>query len=362
MSSSQTKRGKILGIVRTVLLAVIAVSLVKLTFFPSGGVDEVQSLDPSAQYTSITVRPEKATITNSINLQGTIQADQPATIKATKAGEVTEIYVKDGATVNAGDTMMLIQKEMQTEPEEYTDAEGNPQMTKPQKYYENEWVTAPAAGKVNLSALVSQMVNVGDSLGTIQPPTFSAVATLSPDQMYRVQNMPEKALITIKNGPAPFECVGVRIDTPNNRQTQPGGDSSQQQSTSIEARCSIASDQKVFAGLQVTMGLVAGEAKDVLTIPVSAVEGRFEAGFVYKPAEGGGEPVKVPVKLGITDGKRIQVLEGLTENDEILEFIPGKKVEQNEGAFGSGGMMGMGEGAPASEEDAALTEEVTKEK
>lgn len=333
-------RGSILNIVKTILLALIAIALLKFAFFPSAA-EEAQSLDPSAHYGAITVLPEKATITNSINLQGTIQADTPTTLKATGAGEVTEVYVKDGETVNAGDTVLLIQKEMQTEPEEYTDAEGQPQMTKPEKYYENTWVTAPSAGKLTLNALVGQMVTVGDSLGSIQPPTFSAVASLSPDQMYRVQNLPEKATITIKNGPAPFECLGVRIETPNKTQQQ-GADGAQQQATGIEARCSISSEQRVFPGLQVTMGLVAGEAVDVLTIPVSAVEGRFEAGFVYLPGQAGGEPVKHPVKLGITDGKRIQVLEGLSEDQEILEFVPGKKVDAPEhGGFGFEGDPGQ---------------------
>lgn len=341
MSTSNGNKGKVLNIVKTVFLGLIAVSLAKFAFFPASGGDGAQSLDPSANYTALTIQPEKATVTNSINLQGTIQADRPDTVKATMAGEITEIYVKDGDTVDEGDTILLIQKEVVPEPEEYTDAEGNPQMTKPQKYYENEWVAAPAAGKISLSALVSQMVNVGDPLGSIQPPSFSAVATLSPDQMYRVQNLPDKAKITIKNGPAPFECLGLHIDTPNSSGSKGDGEQTTP-STTIEARCAIASEQKVFAGLQVTMALIAGEAKDVLTIPVSAVEGRFESGIVYKPAPEGGDPVKVPVKLGITDGKRIQVIEGLTENDEILEFIPGKKVEQNGGMFGPEGMMQEG--------------------
>lgn len=91
------------------------------------------------------------------------------------------------------------------------------------------------------------------------------------------------------------------------------------------------------------MGLVAGEAKDVLTIPVSAVEGRFESGVVYTPAPDRGEPIKVPVKLGITDGKRIQVIEGLNESQEILEFVPGKKVDNQ---IPEGGFLG-GEFIPA---------------
>lgn len=336
-----TKQGSwnsILNALKTLLLAVIAVALVKFAFFPPHEVDETQSLNPAGEYGAITVFPEISTITNTVNLQGTIQPDTPAAVKATLAGEITEIYVKDGDTVNAGDRILLIQKEMLTEPEEYFDAQSMPQMTKPQKYYENAWVTAPAAGKVSLNALVSQMVNVGDPVASIQPPTFSAVATLSPDQMYRLQDLPQKATLTIKNGPAPFDCQGVRIATP---QKAPGADGSNSGGSTIEARCAIPTNQKVFPGLQVTMALIAGEAKDVLTVPVSAVEGRFEAGVVYLPAFEGGEPTPLQVKLGLTDGRRIQVVEGLSADQEILEFIPGKKVDEDPRMGGMGGMGGL---------------------
>lgn len=327
----------ILNVLKTVLLAVIAVAMVKFAFFPSHGGDEAQSLNPDGEYGAITILPEVSTITNTVNLQGTIQPDTPSTVKATLAGEITEIYVKDGDTVNAGDRILLIQKEMIAEPEEHWDAQSLPQVTKPQKYYENAWVTAPSAGQVSVNALVSQMVNVGDTVASVQPPTFSAVATLSPDQMYRLQNLPEKATLTIKNGPAPFECQGLRITTPHKA---PSADGSNNGGSTIEARCAIPTNQKVFPGLQVVMALIAGEAKDVLTVPVSAVEGRFEAGAVYLPGVEGGEATRLPVKLGLTDGRRIQVVEGLTADQEILEFIPGKKVEDDPMMGGMGSLDG----------------------
>lgn len=335
MNNSRSNR--VLNVIKILLLAIIAVAMVKFVFFPSQAVDEAQSLDPSGNYGNITVFPEKATITNSINLEGTIQTDPATNVKATLAGEITEIYVNDGDTVNAGDAILLIQKEILPDPvvpPAPTADEPSAPVAPPQPTYKNEWVTAPVSGKVHLNALVSQMVNVGDPIGTIQPPTFSAVANLTPDQMYRVQNLPEKATISIKNGPAPFECTGLKIDTPQNR-TQKDGESGAP-STTIEARCPISPEQKVFPGLQVTMGLVAGEAKDVLTIPVSAVEGRFEAGVVYAPAQDGAEPVKINIKLGLTDGKRIQVVDGLKEDQEILEFVPGKKVENDGRDTGQG--------------------------
>ena len=38
-----------------------------------------------------------------------------------------------------------------------------------------------------------------------------------------------------------------------------------------------------------------------------------------------GKTVKTPVKLGLNDGTRVQILSGLHEGDSIREFVPGAK-------------------------------------
>lgn len=364
MTTYRSRGAVAMSIVKTLLLFIIAIAMVKFAFFPAQSSDDAMPLEPMGNYGQITITPERATITNTVTLEGTIQSDPAPAVKATLGGEITEIYVNNGDHVSAGDTLLLIQKEMQGDPVERVDEEGNKTVEPGKTWWKNEWITAPVSGKLNLTALLTQQVNVGDSLGTVQPPTFSAVATLTPDQMYRVQNLPDKATITIKNGPAPFECNGVRIETPQNRPANKEGDTQgNSSSTSIEARCAVPDGQTVFPGLQVTMALVAGEAADVLTVPISAVEGRFEQGTVYGPAEPGGKPVKIPVKLGLTDGKRVQIIEGLAEDQEILEFVPGKIVSGKESSmFGPGGEgMMMEEGGPESEgvpaEEIPTTEE-----
>lgn len=355
MAPQRSKGALALNIIKTVFLGLIAVTLVKFAFFPGQSEDEQQPLDPSAAYGSITVLPELGNITNTINLEGTIQTDPAATVKATKTGEVTEIYVSDGQFVNAGETLLLIQKEVLPEASAVSpdDAAATPQ--RPQPSYENAWITAPTSGTVTLNALVSQMVNVGDTVASVQPPSYSAVANLTPDQMYRIQQLPDKATITIKNGPAPFECSGVKINTPQQRQST-DGERQGNTATAIEARCAIASEHKVFPGLQVTMALVAGQAENVLTVPLSAVEGRFETGIVYAPNPAGPEPLQLHVKLGLTDGKRIEIKEGLTTEQEILEFVPGKKLENQPGMPSFPGYYPEAGGDPATDGDASFEE------
>ena len=192
--------------------------------------------------------------------------------------------------------------------------------------YKYETVVSPGDGTVSTSVLVGQQFAIGDTVATVAPATFSAVASLSADQMYRLQDAPSTATVTIKNGPAPFECSGVKLVSPTGKQQDPkanaGSDNGTSSSTDLKARCAIPADQTVFAGLQVTLEMTAGSATGVLAVPISAVEGRYQSGYVYLPTADPTKPDKRAVTLGITDGKMVEVKEGLTEGEEILEFTP----------------------------------------
>ncbi len=326
MSSQKSRKVSVMSVLRLLVWTIIAVALVKVAFFPATAANENDGLQPVGQYGQLTVFPEVGTITNSLTLDGTVQSDPASLIKATFEGQVTEFYVNDGATVNEGDTLLILERE-EPGPDVIThDDEGNEIVTPGEPVWKHKYITAPASGTVSFTAILNQQFAIGDSLGTVQPPTFSAVAALTPDQMYRIQDVPSKATITIKNGPAPFECEGLEIVTPQSAQQQDtaatpdGGDSG---NTTIQARCAIPDGQKVFAGLQVTMDIVAGEATDVLTLPASAVEGRYQKGFVYAPTEDPDKPQKIEVDLGLTDGTRVQVTGGIEADHEILEFVPG---------------------------------------
>lgn len=326
MSSSTSPRfQKIIALIKTGVWIIIAISLVKFAFFPSTGADQSdQPLDPNANYGQMTVSPTKADITNTVSVNGNIENDPSTVVKATGAGTVNYIAVSDGTYVEAGAMILQVRGQNNGDNSEVSDEEPTPTYTD---------ITAPASGTLHLSALLGQRFDIGDQLGTIAPSTYSAVATLNADQLYRIQETPSEATVTITNGPAPFTCSGLKIVTPDTTQKNTNQQGENQQSSGIQARCAIPADQKVFPGLGLKMDIVAGSATDVLTLPISAVEGRFQSGFVYIPAtDGAGKPEKKPVTLGLTDGEIVEIKEGLTESDSVLEFIPTASSEKTQGS------------------------------
>ena len=335
MSSPASPRfQKIIALIKTGVWIIIAISLVKFAFFPPTGASQSdQPLDPSANYGQMTVTPTKADITNTVSVNGNIENDPSTVVKATGTGEVNYIAVADGTYVEAGAMILQIRKDITNESTPAIGNEENTVPTQSTKIYTYTDITAPASGTLHLSALLGQFFNIGDQLGTIAPSTYSAVATLNADQLYRIQETPSEATVTITNGPAPFTCSGLKIVTPDTTQKNTNQQGENQQSTGIQARCAIPADQKVFPGLGLKMDIVAGSATDVLTLPISAVEGRFQSGFVYIPAsDGAGKPEKKPVTLGLTNGEIVEIKEGLTESDSVLEFIPTASSDATQGS------------------------------
>ena len=70
-----------------------------------------------------------------------------------------------------------------------------------------------------------------------------------------------------------------------------------------------------------SVAIAAGEAADVLVVPVTAVQGAVANGTVWVVADGG-EQEEREVTLGLTDGEQIEVREGLTEGESVLQFVP----------------------------------------
>ncbi|MDO4259687.1 MAG: efflux RND transporter periplasmic adaptor subunit [Actinomycetaceae bacterium] len=363
MAARSTRLQTVFSAVRIFIWAVIAIALIKFAFFPDRPVDEAQSLNPSANYATLTVAPEKGEIKNTVKVKGTIAADTPEPAKATLDGTVSVVFANDGDTVTKGAPLAEIRKEVQnTNPPQaqQPSADGEEQPAapaRPEPTYEYATVYAPADGVLDINILTGQQFAIGDQIATVQPSTFSASAKLSAEQMYRISETPKTAKITIKDGPAPFDCTEVKIETPQGTTQNPGAKNQAPPSNDspsgdgIQAKCKIPGEQKVFSGLQVDMELVAGEAKDALLLPISAVEGRFQTGYVYIPGDDPANPEKKQVKIGITDGKKVQILEGLAQGQEVLEYIPSpaqKKMEEERGA-GEGGAPTPVEGGGAPE-------------
>lgn len=275
----------IFPILLVLIFGLIAASLTKIAFFNT--TDET-TFSPGGAVTDPVISVEKGSVVNELTLMGSIARDADVPVRANMTGTVTSVNVGSGSQVNAGDVLFTVKQE-----------------------YPAKWVdvTAPEAGKLgDLAVVVGQDVQTGGEVTKLTPNRFHVLATVQPVQLYRLLNAPSEAEVTITGGPAPFTCTGLTTQV------------SEDGTTSV--RCNVPTDQVVFPGLPAELAIAVGIAEDTLVIPATAVKGGSGSGIVWLDS-GNGEPAETQVKLGMTDGTIIEVLEGLSEGDQIRQFVPG---------------------------------------
>lgn len=290
-------------ILRIIVFVVIAAALVKLAFFAdpveqSGEVPTGEIVEPQIPVTL-------GTIQNDVVLSGSVNANPAIPIKATFGGEVREVLVKQGKVVKKATAILVVRADL-------VNLNGTP-------YTRTQTIKAGANGVLSsFSVLVGQVVGIGDVVGQVAPQSFNVTATIAPEQLYRLTEQPTEAQVSVQGGPAPFTCSNLTIITP-----LPGaGGSGEGEGSGTTVRCSVPSDVRVFPGLVADLTIAGGIAENVLTVPMTAVQGAADTGIVFVVLEDGSHEER-PVTLGLNDGVNVEIIDGLTEGELILQFVPG---------------------------------------
>jgi hypothetical protein len=320
----------IFPIIRLLLWAVIAVALVKIAFTGADVGAADTSLQPTGASVEPTVQVSTGTVTNAVTIQASVVDDPAVVVKATLAGKVSKLRAKDGVVVAVGTPILEIRKETPQDPVVTTNAEtGETTTTEVPPKVETVVVKSAVAGTLRLPTLKDQEVAVGDQVATVAPGTLSVSGTLTPDQQYRLIGAPTQATVTLNGGPAPFDCTGLHVGAaPQTTGTGSGsgsgsGDSGGTGTTpsSGVVSCAVPAGVTAFAGLGATVEITNGSVEGAVVVPISAVQGTVQKGNVWLVGADG-QNTKTAVSLGLTDGKVVQVTEGLAEGDTILQFIP----------------------------------------
>ena len=334
------------------IFAVIAVALFKLAFVDGMRADAVTE-QPTAQLVTPSVPATLGTVTNVVQIEGSVASDAAVAVRSTAEGTVNFLFVDAGANVSKGDPLFQVQKLVEPDPTPLTvepDPDEEP-APPPAPVYTYVNVVAPAAGKLtDLTVLVDQQVSVGAEAATISPGTFSVTGTLTADQQFRLLDRPSSATVTVNGGPAPFDCKAVTVgDAPDDGGSAPGQEQPLDPSmpelpaaATGTVKCAVPADVKVFAGLGATVDITAGTAENVVVVPTTAVQGSVDTGLVWLVENDGGAPVERSVTLGLNDGMQVEIVDGLVEGEMVLQFIPGAPGDQMMPGMEGGGFGMIG--------------------
>ena len=187
-------------------------------------------------------------------------------------------------------------------------------------------IRAPSAGTI-----LTRTVNPGDPvvpLTSYQPGTELATIADMKDLIFKgtvdeidVGKLRVGMNARIKVGALPTDVVTGRVSRIAPQAQQKEGATL----FDVEIELDPASNVTLRAGYSANADLIIREKKDILTIPERLVT--FEDGgkkaFVEMPgATAKAEPKKTPVKLGISDGLNVEVLEGLKAGDKVVQRPP----------------------------------------
>jgi len=243
----------------------------------------------SAEVTSGSIR-------STVNLDGVVVRQSTQNVNAPVTGTVSNIAVRPGDAVTDGE-------EVATSPT-------------PTPSPITETVTAPIGGTVGkLSVTKGQIVVNGQRLLTVIPAQYDVIASVPQDQLYRFYTPPLSIQAVVAHQDQPIDCAFRSIGA--NLPTSGATNVLQEE---VDLRCTLPVGTSVFPGVPANVVAVTAEVDDALTLPVSAVQqkGNGTSGVVYV-LEKGKEPQKTNVTLGISDGKRIQIVSGLFAGQRVRD-------------------------------------------
>jgi HlyD family secretion protein len=187
-------------------------------------------------------------------------------------------------------------------------------------------IRAPSAGTI-----LTRSVNPGDPvvpLTSYQPGTEMATIADMNDLIFKgtvdeidVGKLRAGMVARIKVGALPTDVVTGHVSRIAPQAQQKEGATL----FDVEIELDPAPNITLRAGYSANADLIIREKKDILTIPERLVI--FEDGgkktFVELPGETPkAEPKKIPVKIGISDGLNVEVLEGLKKGDKVVQRPP----------------------------------------
>ena len=117
-------------------------------------------------------------------------------------------------------------------------------------------------------------------------------------------------------------------------------------------------DESLVIGLDAKLVIALGTAKDVLVIPLTAVNTDKDGSFVYAVEDG--MVVKKPVTTGLSSNSEIEITDGLEEGDEVISLVDASIVEGMMVTTSTAGVQSTENAAQGVDSTEAASQDVTE--
>ncbi|MGE3260148.1 MAG: efflux RND transporter periplasmic adaptor subunit [Bacteriovoracia bacterium] len=278
---------------------------------------------PAVSYREVIV--ERGDLSTSISATGTVQPENRLEIKAPIAGRMESVLVKEGDKVRKGQILAWMSSTERAALLDAARSRGEEEVAKWTEMYRPTPVIAPISGTLILRSVEPGQTFTGTDAILVMSDRLTVKAQVDETDIAQVR-LKESATITLdaypgKEMPAKVDQIAFEAKTVNNVTTY------------VVDVLPDSTPEYMRAGMTASVSFVTESKNGALVVP-SEVLKSAERGFaVMVPSPNG--PVEKPVKIGLTDGKRTEILEGLEEGDKVLaaQLELGKKSSQGSSPF-----------------------------
>jgi macrolide-specific efflux system membrane fusion protein len=257
---------------------------------------------------------KKASITLKILATGTVQPENRLQIKSSIAGRAEQVLVKEGQRVGRGQVLAWISSTERSVLLDSARAGGAEELKKWEDVYKPTPVIAPLGGTIILRSIEpGQTFSTSDVLFALAN-RLTVKAQVDETDLSKIQ-VGQKAQVTLdayldKNLDAKVSQVAYEAKTTNNVTTY-----------TIEV---LPTEKIEFlrSGMTANVTFYGETKEDILVIPNEFI--KYENGKPDIQVKTENKPESREVKLGMTDGKKTEILSGLDENEIIVLLINNK--------------------------------------
>jgi macrolide-specific efflux system membrane fusion protein len=315
-----------------VAVILIVVCVAALLFFPRTKESALE-----------TIHPQRGAISVELHLNGSVQPRNRLEIKPQVSGRVESVLVQEGDHVKKGQTLAWMSSSDRAALLDAASAKGEEEVKKWSDIYKPAPIMAPMDGFIIArSKEPGQTIAAGEDL-LVMSDTLIVEENVDETDLRNV-SVGRRAAIFLdaypdKKFPGVVEHVAYESTVINNV-------------TVYLVKVRPERTPPAFrAGMTATVDMVAEKKDNVLMLPIDAVIDNGRRKFVMVKVAGSKRPERRTVETGISNGRQVEIVDGISEEDEVLSAparmhgggaaMPGGGIRGGGRSGGIGGIFGI---------------------
>jgi membrane fusion protein, macrolide-specific efflux system len=267
-------------------------------------------------YQEVTVA--RGDIEENVLSTGIVQPENRLAIKPPIGGRVEKVLVDEGEKVKKGQVLILISSTERAAVLDAARARGGEELKRWEGYYRPAPILAPIDGTIILRAAEPGQTFTTADAPLVMSDRLTVKAQVDETDIAKIR-LKEKAEIVLdaypgETIPAVVDQIAYDATTVNNVTTY------------IVDVLPDETPPNMRSGMTANVTFSVASKQNVLVLPANAVKNKEGKQLVLVPSkESFGKPEEKPVEVGISDGKRVEIVSGLAEGDVVL-VVSMKKV------------------------------------